>query len=178
MEVGAYFCLAGLGLLFAHAGSVGLSQLHAALAHHHPDALIVAAFVLVLIGFLVKGAMVPFHFWLADAHAVAPAPVCLLFSGVIVPLGIYGVFRIYWAVFAPILPMGDVRWAFIVLGAVTAVLGAVGHERGGVGVTRLGHVVRNLRAVLSRRDRGQVTGQCQDGSASTGDVGSRIDGER
>ncbi len=124
-SLGAYFSLAGLGLLFARTGSVGLPQLHVELAHHRPDALIVAAFVLVLVGFLVKGAMVPFHFWLADAHAVAPAPVCLLFSGVMVPLGIYGAFRIYWAVFAPILPMGDVRRTFIVLGAVTALLGAV-----------------------------------------------------
>ena len=124
-SLGAYFSLAGLGLLFAQTGSVGLPQLHDALAHQRPNALIVAAFVLVLVGYLVKGAMVPFHFWLADAHAVAPAPVCLLFSGVMVPLGIYGVFRIYWTVFAPVLPMADVRRTFIVLGAVTAILGAV-----------------------------------------------------
>jgi multicomponent Na+:H+ antiporter subunit D len=124
-SLGAYFSLSGLGLLFARTGSVGLPELHDALTHQRPNALIVAAFVLVLVGFLVKGAMVPFHFWLADAHAVAPAPVCLLFSGVMVPLGIYGVFRIYWTVFAPVLPMADVRRTFIVLGAVTAVLGAV-----------------------------------------------------
>jgi multicomponent Na+:H+ antiporter subunit D len=124
-SLGAYLSLAGLGLLFARTGSVGLPQLHVALAHHRLDALIIAAFVLVLVGFLVKGAMVPFHFWLADAHAVAPAPVCLLFSGVMVPLGIYGAFRIYWAVFAPLVPLGDVRRTFIVLGAVTAILGAV-----------------------------------------------------
>lgn len=124
-SLGAYLSLAGLGLLFARTGSVGLPQLHVALAHHRPDALIIAAFVLVLVGFLVKGAMVPFHFWLADAHAVAPAPVCLLFSGVMVPLGIYGAFRIYWTIFAPALPVGDVRRTFIVLGAVTAILGAV-----------------------------------------------------
>ena len=124
-SLGAYLTLTGLGLLYARTGSVGLPQLQVELVHHRPDALVVAAFVLVLTGFLVKGALVPFHFWLADAHAVAPAPVCVLFSGVMVPLGIYAAFRIYWAVFAPVLPLGDVRRTFVVLGALTAIVGAV-----------------------------------------------------
>jgi multicomponent Na+:H+ antiporter subunit D len=124
-SLGAYLSLSGLAMLFARTGNVGLPQLGTDLAHHRPDALIVASFVLVLTGFLVKGAMVPFHFWLADAHAVAPAPVCVLFSGVMVPLGIYAVFRIYWAVFARVLPLGDIRRTFLILGALTALVGAV-----------------------------------------------------
>lgn len=124
-SLGAYLSLTGLGLLFARTGSVGFPQLHAELGRHHHDALIIAAFVLVMTGFLVKGALVPFHFWLADAHAVAPAPVCVLFSGVMVPLGIYAVFRIYWAVFGSVLPVGDVRRTFIVLGALTAIVGSI-----------------------------------------------------
>jgi multicomponent Na+:H+ antiporter subunit D len=124
-SLGAYISLTGLALLFARTGSVGLPQLGYELARHRADALIVAAFVLVLTGFLVKGAMVPFHFWLADAHAVAPAPVCVLFSGVMVPLGIYAVFRIYWTVFARVLPLGDVRRTFLLLGVLTALVGAL-----------------------------------------------------
>ena len=124
-SLGAYAALMGVGLLYARVGNLTLPQLGDALAAHHPDALVVAAFVTVMTAFLVKAAMVPFHFWLADAHAVAPTPVCVLFSGVMVPLGVYAVFRVWWTVFSRALPAGEVRRTFVVLGALTAVLGAV-----------------------------------------------------
>lgn len=122
-SLGAYLTLTGIALLYARTGNLGLPQLGRALGHDHLSALIVASFVLVLCGLLVKAAVVPFHFWLADAHAVAPAPICVLFSGVMVPLGIYAVFRVYWVVFSPLLDPGDVRRTFLILGVVTAVVG-------------------------------------------------------
>ena len=94
-SLGAYLSLTGIGIVYARVGQLGLPQLGDALAHKPPDALVVAAFVLIVTGFLVKAAMVPFHFWLADAHATAPAPACVLFSGVMVELGIFAVARIY-----------------------------------------------------------------------------------
>ncbi|MGW1373585.1 complex I subunit 5 family protein [Streptomyces sp. NPDC002446] len=129
-SLGGYATLLGIGLLYARTGELGLAQIGGALDGHPgggPDALLIAAFVLVVAGLLVKAAAVPFHFWLADAHAVAPTPVCLLLSGVMVELGLYGTARVYWTVFAGPggVPAPDAERALLVLGVLTAVTGAV-----------------------------------------------------
>ena len=123
-SLGGYLSLAGIAILYSRYGQLGLPQLGAMLAHQRPDALVIVAFALIMTGFLVKAAMVPFHFWLADAHAVAPSPVCVLFSGVMVELGVYGVARVYWTVFSGAIPHHDVTRAFVVLGALTAGIAA------------------------------------------------------
>ena len=124
-SLGAYVTLLGIALLYARTGQLGLAQIGTALHGHDPDALVTVAFVLVVTGWLVKAAVVPFHFWLDDAHAVAPAPVCVLFSGVMVELGVYGVYRVYWTAFDGVIPGDDIRRAFLVLGVVTAIVGSL-----------------------------------------------------
>src|SRR5579871_4558195 len=122
--VGAFMIVSGIGLLYARTGALNFAQVGRSLGTH-ADALVLLAFLLIAVGYLVKAAIVPFHFWLADAHAVAPSPVCVLFSGVMVELGIYAIARIYWTMFHGGLAghLEELRIIFMVLAALTAVLG-------------------------------------------------------
>jgi multicomponent Na+:H+ antiporter subunit D len=126
-SVGAYAIFTGIALLYARTGALNMAQIGHALVGHHADPLVLVAMTLLFIGFLTKAAAVPVHFWLADAHAVAPAPVSVLFSGVMVELGVYAVARLYWTIFAG--PLGahaeELRAILIAFGTLTALWGAV-----------------------------------------------------
>src|SRR5712671_691350 len=124
--VGAFLVLFGIALLYGRTGALNLSQIGRALGGR-ADGLVLVSFALLCCGFLVKAAMVPFHFWLADAHAVAPTPVCILFSGVMVEAGLYGVARVYGTIFAPSFAAHEqgLRAVFLGFGALTAMAGAL-----------------------------------------------------
>jgi multicomponent Na+:H+ antiporter subunit D len=138
--IGAYSVLTGIGLLYARTSALNMAQMGQTLAHGPRDRLVMAAFAFIVCGYLIKAAVVPFHFWLADAHAVAPTPICVLFSGVMVELGLYAVTRIYWAVFHPALHplLPRLRILFLTVGVATAILAAI-----------MCYLQRNLKRLLA-----------------------------
>ena len=77
-------------------------------------------FVLLFSGFAIKAGFIPFHTWLPHAHPAAPSHVSGVMSGVIVKLGIYGIFRIImylrhdWVLFGEVI---------LILSIITALYG-------------------------------------------------------
>ncbi len=126
-SLGGMSVLMGIGLLYARTGSLNLAQIGQALAGRHADGLVVVAFALLAGGFLVKAAVVPFHFWLPDAYGSAPTPVCVLFAGVMSELGLFALIRVWDTVFSGL--AGGVgprmRVVLVGFGILTAVVGAV-----------------------------------------------------
>jgi NADH-quinone oxidoreductase subunit M len=80
------------------------------------------AFLLLLIGFVIKVPSVPVHTWLPDAHVEAPTPISMILAGVLLKMGGYGIIRICY----PICPHAgyDFAWFVCTLGVVSMVYGA------------------------------------------------------
>jgi multicomponent Na+:H+ antiporter subunit D len=123
--IAAFLVLTGIALLYAISGALNMAQIGLALGHRH-DPLVLFAFTLITCGFLVKSAIVPFHLWLPDAHAVAPTPVCVLFSGIMVELGLYAILRVHSVIFSAALSshVSALRMILLSFGAVTVLVGS------------------------------------------------------
>ncbi len=122
--IGSSFILLGIALLYGLFGTLNLAHLQSlAVQTRAPE--LGAVFGLLLTGFLLKAAAVPFHTWLPDAHSSAPASISALLSGAVVKvLGVYLAVRIFFSVFYT-----PAQNSFLIImrlcGGLSMVLGAV-----------------------------------------------------
>ena len=127
-SLGAFFVLAGIALLYGRTGALNLAQIGRQLAADGKvDRLVIVAFTVIVVGFLIKAAVVPFHFWLIDTASSAPLPLTIILAGVLDALGLYAVARVYWTVFAPVFASRDapVQATLMTIGVITAFIAAV-----------------------------------------------------
>ena len=99
---GAFTALFGVFALYANKGAdipfVKGGSLGNGFLNENKTLFLVCAF-LMIIGFGVKAAILPYHAWLPEAHPVAPAPGSALLSGVVVKCGAFAVIRTVFYVF-------------------------------------------------------------------------------
>jgi multicomponent Na+:H+ antiporter subunit D len=123
-SLAAFMMLGGIGLLYARAGVLDFQALGSAVARRGHDPVLIGAFCLLAGALMIKAAIVPFQFWLSDAHAVAPSPLSVIFSGAMVSAGLFALAKLSVQVF---FASGDAQFLihnlFVGLGCMTAVLG-------------------------------------------------------
>ncbi|HEY0183037.1 MAG TPA: proton-conducting transporter membrane subunit [Rhodopila sp.] len=125
-SLASFFMLAGIALIYSIGGTLDFSALAGVVGRSGGNPVILASFCLLLAGLLIKAAMVPFQLWLADAHALAPSPVCVIFSGAMVTLGLYGASKLAWQVFGsdPVIRAGA-QHVMLAMGVASTIVGGV-----------------------------------------------------
>jgi len=150
-SVGAVMVLIAIALLYRHTGALNLAAMGRALSSAGPlGPDVVLAFALLTTGLLIKAAVVPFHFWLVDTASSAPLPLAMVLAGLLDALGVYGVARVYWTVFASPLASHHqvVEAVLIALGALSAAVGAAMALVLADARRRLGFVMVNHTGIL------------------------------
>lgn len=140
--LGSICLLVGVSLLYGETGALGMAEVSARLPG---PAWWAAPFF--LIAFLLKGALFPFHFWQPDAHAAATTAGSVLLAGLLITVGIYGLFR-FW----PLVMGAEMQGIFLVVGIASITVGALAAWRqadakrmlGFSSVSQLGYVLLGL----------------------------------
>jgi formate hydrogenlyase subunit 3/multisubunit Na+/H+ antiporter MnhD subunit len=99
--LGSLAALLGIALLYGLAGSLRFDTVRVAVfgGGNMAAALSLA---MIVIGFGVTAAIVPFHSWLPDAHPAAPTPISAILSGVVIKTGIYAMLWSMFKIFGPV----------------------------------------------------------------------------
>ena len=96
--LGSTSVLVGVAMIYSQLHTLNLAQI-AALLPSHMNPVTVAAFGFLFVGFGTKAFLFPFQPLAADAHAVAPASISLMISGVLTKCGVYGIVRLCYALY-------------------------------------------------------------------------------
>lgn len=108
---GSVFILLGIAMVFAETGLLNLEQIRLSVAASESSPFILAASVLMLIGFGVKAALVPLHTWLPDAHSQAPSGISAMLSGIVIEAGLVALLRT-----TGVLITSNITWGYLIMG--------------------------------------------------------------
>lgn len=97
-SVASAFLLFGMGLIYAHLGTLDFSAFANVSADAFNNMLFVTGFAMMMVGLGFKLALVPFHMWTPDVYEGAPVPVATFISTVSKGSVIAVVLRFFYAI--------------------------------------------------------------------------------
>ena len=116
--------LLAVGSLYVSYGTLNMADLARRIAAAPDAPLLPAAMALLFAAFMVKSAVVPFHFWQPDFHTASPTAVSAMLSSVVVKLGVYGFLRMTTLLFFE--QAAAVQGLLVALGLAGIVYGGLG----------------------------------------------------
>jgi multicomponent Na+:H+ antiporter subunit D len=117
------FMLLSVGCLYVSYGTLNMADLAARITQHGERLLLLPGLALLLVTFMIKSAVFPFHFWQPDFHAAAPTPVSAMLSSVVVKLGVYGFVRMTTLLFVG--QRAQVQSVLLALGVIGILFGGL-----------------------------------------------------
>jgi multicomponent Na+:H+ antiporter subunit D len=92
--------LLAIGLIYWKTKTVNIADIRNVLEAGYSKPFYMFVQVLLISGFGLKAAIIPFHAWLPDAHSSAPSPISAMLSGVLIKaVGIYVLIRLFFNMF-------------------------------------------------------------------------------
>jgi multicomponent Na+:H+ antiporter subunit D len=99
-SIASFLILFGIGFIYWKTKTLNIADIKAAFSTGYDKSFYIFTQLLILCGFGLKAAIIPFHAWLPDAHSSAPSPISAMLSGVFIKaVGIYVIIRLFFNMF-------------------------------------------------------------------------------
>ncbi len=117
----SFIILFAIGFIYWKTRTLNIADIRAAFSKGYDRSFYLLVQLMLLTGFGLKAAIIPFHAWLPDAHSSAPSPISAMLSGVLIKaVGIYVIIRLFFNMFEITEGMATV---ITTLGALSMVVG-------------------------------------------------------
>ena len=96
----SFLILFGIGFIYWKTKTLNIADIKEVFSAGYDKSYYLFVQILILSGFGLKAAIIPFHAWLPDAHSSAPSPISAMLSGVLIKaVGIYVIIRLFFNMF-------------------------------------------------------------------------------
>jgi len=98
--IASFLILIGIAFIYWEAKTLNIADIRNVFSTGYDRKYYLLIQILLLSGFGLKAAIIPFHAWLPDAHSSAPSPISAMLSGVLIKaVGIYVIIRLFFNMF-------------------------------------------------------------------------------
>ena len=123
----SFLILFGIGFIYWKTKTLNIADIKNVFSSGYDKTFYLFVQILLLSGFGLKAAIMPFHAWLPDAHSSAPSPISAMLSGVFIKaVGIYVIIRLFFNMFSVSLSMAFLITTLGTLSMVAGVFLAIG----------------------------------------------------